>query len=132
MGMEKSENSGFLPHDLLLGLLPLLLLAEVLLWVFYLPLGLHGAADFRSFYTGAYMVRTGHASELYNFDVQMRFHRQLVPEASQVSVTMNHPAFEEILFLGLSKLRYRTAFWIFFSVNILLLWFALHSLGPRI
>lgn len=120
----------FWPHDLVLGLTPFLLVIQALICFFYLPLGLRGAADFRSFYTGAYMVRTGHAGELYDFETQMRFHRQLLPEAAGTSVTMNHPAFEELLFLPLSLLPYRAAFWSFFAVNLGLLAVSLRLLAP--
>lgn len=118
------------PHDLALGLTPFLLVIQAVIWFFYLPLGPRGLADFRSFYTGAYMIRTGHAGELYDFETQMRFHRLLLPEAALTSVTMNHPAFEELIFLPLSLLQYRTAFWVFFAVNLVVLVVSLRLLWP--
>jgi glycosyl transferase family 87 len=118
------------PQDLILGLLPLLLVIQALIWYFYLPLGLHGVADFRQLYTGGYMIRTGHASELYDYDAQMRFQAQLVPEAALVRLLITHPAFEELLFVPLSVLSYRTAFWTFFVVNLALLAASLRLLWP--
>jgi len=124
------EGARFWPHDLVLGLTPFLLVIQALIWFFYLPMGLRGVADFRSFYTGAYMIRTGHAGELYDFETQMRFHRDLLPEAAKISVTMNHPAFEELFFLPLSFLPYRVAFWTFFAVNLMVLAVSLRLLWP--
>ena len=128
---RESRPAKFWPHDLVFGLAPFVLVIQALIWFFYLPLGLRGVADFRSFYTGAYMIRTGHGGELYDFETQMRFHRQLLPEAAaRSSVTMNHPAYEELLFLPLSMLPYRAAFWIFFTVNLGLLAVSLRLLWP--
>lgn len=99
----------------------------------FLPLGLHAKADFRQLYTGGYMIRTGHAAELYDFDAQMRFQQQLFPEAFAAGrLLITHPAFEELIFVPLSLLPYRSAFWIFFAINISALALALRLLWPRI
>jgi hypothetical protein len=128
---RESRPAKFWPHDLVFALTPFLLVLQALIWFFYLPLGLRGVADFRSYYTGAYMIRTGHGGELYDFETQMRYHRQLLPDAAaKSSVTMNHPAFEELIFLPLSLLPYRAAFWIFFAVNLGLLAVSLRLLWP--
>src|SRR4051812_23472750 len=42
-------------------------------WIFFLPSAIQGRADFRQLYTAGYMVRTGHATELYDYAAQMRF-----------------------------------------------------------
>jgi hypothetical protein len=69
----------FWPHDVVLGLLPLLIGFEILLWTVYLPLETRGFADFRQLYTGGYILRTGHAAELYDYDTQQRLEETLVP-----------------------------------------------------
>ncbi len=127
----RTQNS-FWPHDLFFGLLIFLLLAQAVIWWIYLPLGLRGGADFRQLYTGGYMLRTGHAQELYDFEAQQRFQTQLVPQASRIRLLITHPAFEELLFLPLSWLPYRTAFWIFFVVNCALVWLCLELLKPKL
>jgi hypothetical protein len=106
----------FWPHDLVLGLLPLLIGFEVLLWTVYLPLEARGIADFRVFYTGGYMLRTGHAAELYDYDTQQRFEETVVP-ARLLFVHLSHPAFEVLLFVPLSLLTYRVAYWVFMAFN---------------
>jgi hypothetical protein len=126
------RSIGFWPLDLALGLLPFTLVAEALVWAIYLPLGLNGFADFRQLYTGGYMIRTGNAALLYDFDAQMRFQDQLFPAASQMVLLITHPAFEEMAFVPLSLLSYRTAFWIFFAINVAALAAALRLLWRRI
>lgn len=99
---ENSENCQrkFWPLELALGLLPFSLLMQVVVWAIYLPFGLHAIADFRSLYTGGYMVRTGHAYELFDFDAQMKFQTVFFPQAVKTSRSIaNHPAYEELLSL---------------------------------
>lgn len=63
----------FWPHDLLFRLLPLLAADQLLLAFIYVPLALRGFDDFRPLFTGRYIIRTGHAAELYDYDTQERF-----------------------------------------------------------
>ncbi len=107
----------FWPHDLILGLLPLILSAQALLWAAYLPEGLRGIADFRQLYSGGYMIRTGHAKELYNYHAQRQFEEALVPVGVHLTLPVNHLAFEELLFVPLSWFSYRTAYWTFLAFN---------------
>jgi glycosyl transferase family 87 len=104
-------------HDLILGLFPLLIGFEVLLWTVYLPLGIRGIADFRQFYTGGYMIRTGHARELYDHDIPLRLEESLVPVGAHFLLSITHPAFEELLFVPLSLLSYRGAYFVFMAFN---------------
>src|SRR5262245_26317431 len=64
---------------LLLVLLPLSLLAQFVLWAEFLPGAIAGSADFRHLYIAGYMVRTGHASQLYDYSAQKTFQSQLIP-----------------------------------------------------
>jgi Glycosyltransferase family 87 len=111
----------FWPHELVLGLLPLLIGFEVLLWTVYLPLETRGIADFRQLYTGGYILRTGHAAELYDYDTQQRLEETLVPVGLHFTQPINHLAFEELLFVPLSLLAYRVAYWVFMAFNVALL-----------
>jgi hypothetical protein len=107
----------FWPHDLILGLLPLLLGFQMLVAIVYVPMALRGLADFRQLYVGGYMIRTGHAAELYDYDTQQRFEETVVPVGAHFLLPINHLAFEELLLAPLSLLSYRTAYWVFMAFN---------------
>jgi Glycosyltransferase family 87 len=92
----------------------------VLLAIVYVPAALRGFDDFRQLYTGGYIIRTGHAAELYDYDTERRFEEQLVPTGLHFTLPINHPAFEELLFVPLSLLTYRAAYWVFLACNGLL------------
>jgi hypothetical protein len=83
------------PHDLVLGLLPLLIGFEVLLAILYMPPALRGLDDFRQLYVGGYMIRAGHATELYDYDSQQRFEETVVPVGTHLPLIISHLAFEE-------------------------------------
>ena len=100
----------FWPYDLILWLLPVILVLQIAIWSVFLPNGgLKGIADFRPFYTGGYMIRTGHRKELCNYDAQKRFEDALVPVDITFMLPIIHLPFEELLFLPLSLFSYRTA-----------------------
>jgi Glycosyltransferase family 87 len=122
----------FWPHDLILGLLPLLLGFEVLLWTVYLPLGTRGIADFRQFYTGGYMLRMGQAKRLYDYDKAVSLEETLVPvgQDTHFLLSITHPAFEYLLFVPSSLFSYRAAYWIFMVFNFALLALSLWLLRP--
>jgi Glycosyltransferase family 87 len=111
----------FWPHDLALGLLPLLIGFEVLMAFVYVPPALRGLDDFRQLYVGGYMIRTGHARELYDYDTQQRFEDTVVPVRIPKPLLISHLAYEELLFVPLSVLTYKVAYWIFMVFNIALL-----------
>lgn len=120
----------FWPRELLLGLLPLLLGFEILFWAIYLPLGLRGVADFRQLYTGGYMLRTGHAAEIYDYDSQRSFEEKLIPLRLN-TLPVNHLAFEELLFVPFSLLPYGPAYLAFIACNATLLIVCLRLLRDR-
>jgi hypothetical protein len=101
-------------------LIPLLLAANILVSLIYFPLGLSGFADFRQLYTGGYMIRTGLAHEIYDYDKQQETEEALVPMRSGLHflLPITHLAFEEVLFAPLSIFSYRVAFCIFLVVNL--------------
>jgi Glycosyltransferase family 87 len=104
-------------HDLVLGLLPLLIGFEVLLAFLYVPPALHGLDDFRQLYVGGYMIRTGHARELYDYDTQQRFQDTVVPVGKHNPLITSHLAYEELLFVPLSLFPYKVAYWMFMAFN---------------
>ncbi|HET9406617.1 MAG TPA: glycosyltransferase family 87 protein [Candidatus Sulfotelmatobacter sp.] len=107
----------FWPHDLILGLLPLILCAQAFIAAAQLPQTVRGIADFRQLYAGGYMVRTGHAAELYDYEAQRNFEDKIAPLEKSLIFPINHLAFEEVLFVPFSFFSYRTAFWLFFVFN---------------
>jgi Glycosyltransferase family 87 len=107
----------FWPYDLALGLLPLLVGLELLLAFLYVPPALHGLDDFRQLYVGGYMIRTGHSRELYDYDTQQRFQDTVVPVGKHDPLIISHLAYEELLFVPLSLLTYKVAYWMFMAFN---------------
>jgi hypothetical protein len=131
-GAKTLRAKKFWPHDVLLGLLPLLLGFQVLVAIVYVPMALRGLADFRQLYTGGYMIRTGHAAELYDYDKQQSLEEALVPVEGRFPLPINHPAFEELLFVPLSLLTYRVAYWVFVAFNGALLVLCVSLLRHRL
>lgn len=60
-------------RDLLLGLSPLLLGAQILLLTAFLPTAPRGQVDFGAFYIGGYMLRTGLGHRLYDYALEKHF-----------------------------------------------------------
>jgi hypothetical protein len=118
---EVAESGRFWPQDLILGLLPFLVAFQLLFAVTYLPQGLRGFSDFRQLYSGAYIVRTGHAVEIYNYDAQQLVEETLVPVGEHYVLPINHLAYEELLLAPLSFLSYRNAYLVFLTFNAILL-----------
>jgi hypothetical protein len=120
------------PRVLVLRLLPLLVAHQILLAILYVPLALQGFDDFRQLYTGGYMVRTGHAAQLYDYDTQQRFEELLIPTGLHFTLPINHLAFEELLFVPLSLFTYKVAYWVFMAFNGTLLILCVRLLGQRL
>jgi hypothetical protein len=102
---------------LALGVPPYLVAIHMWTWVLTLPVFLSGRADFRPVYTAGYMVRTGHAQQLYDYDVQKQFQDKLISR-EELALPFLNPAYHAILFAPLSLLKYRTAYFAFLTVNL--------------
>jgi hypothetical protein len=100
--------------DFLLGISPILLAAQLMGWLTFFPSALHGHADFRQLYAAGYMVRTGHASELYNYRAQQTFQDTLVGN-DEPALPFIRPAYQALLFVPFSLLPYRTAYLAFLA-----------------
>ena len=100
-------------------------------WIFILPAILNGHSDFRQLYTAGYMLEAGQRHSLYDYDAQIAFQSALVgPE--QIALPFNHLAYEALVFAPLSRLSYRLAFFVFLSINLLLLWLSYRLLRPQL
>src|SRR6185312_13312981 len=113
--------------DLLLGILPLLVAVQLLGWLSFFPSALRGHADFRQLYAAGYMVRTGHASELYDARAQQQFQNALVGNDER-ALPFIRPAYQALLFVPFSLLPYRSAYLAFLAVNLALLALAFRAL----
>ncbi|HET9406616.1 MAG TPA: glycosyltransferase family 87 protein [Candidatus Sulfotelmatobacter sp.] len=122
----------FWPHDLLLGLMPLVLCAQLFIGAAQLPQATRGIADFRQLYAGGFMIRTGHAAELYDYEAQRKFEDRIAPLEKSRILPINHFAFEELLFVPFSFFPYKTAYWLFFVFNFGLLGLSLRFLKRRL
>jgi len=83
-----------------------------------------GLSDFASFYTAAEILRDGRGYQLYDLNLQETVERSVMPEAVKERggfLPFNHPAFEAAVFLPLTVFSFQTAFRIWFSINIGLL-----------
>jgi hypothetical protein len=83
-----------------------------------------GLSDFSSFYTAAEILHAGRGHQLYDLNLQETVQRSVMPEAVRERggiLPYNHPAFEAVVFLPLIVFSLHTAFWIWFSINIGLL-----------
>jgi Glycosyltransferase family 87 len=100
-------------------------------WIFFLPAAMHGRADFRQLYTAGYMIRTGHSGELYDFAAQQRFQDAVVsPQLSPLPFI--RPAYQALLFYPFSFVSYKTAYFFFLALNVVLLGLSFRMLRPRL
>jgi Glycosyltransferase family 87 len=116
---------------LALGVTAYLIGIHLWTWVFWLPTFLGGRADFRQLYTAGYMVRIGHARQLYDLDAQLHFQR-LVVGPGDVPLPFIRPAFEALLFAPFSFLHYRAAYFTFLIINVALLAICFRLLRARL
>src|SRR6266436_5773843 len=74
-----------------------------------LPLGRSGRVDFRHLYTAGYMVRVGHAADVYDYTLYEKFQNELVGPA-QGALPFNHLAYEALFYVPFSLLSYQHAY----------------------
>jgi hypothetical protein len=77
-------------------------------------------ADFRMFYAGGYMVRTGQAPQIYDRQKTDATEEEMAGHGG-ADLPFNHPAYEALLFAVLSLLPYKAAFGLFSGINLVLL-----------
>lgn len=90
--------------------------------------GSRGIADFRHLYTSGYMVRTGQGHDLYNYDRELHWQDALVGPGP--AIPFDHLAYEALLFVPFSLLKYSTAYFVFAGLNALLLGIAARLFRP--
>jgi Glycosyltransferase family 87 len=96
-----------------------LVLVQLGVCVLSMPTAMRGAADFRQLYTAGYMVRSGHAHELYDYEASGRIQDSVV-SATGGTLPFNHLAYEALFFAPFSWLGFRAAYIVFLIVNLAL------------
>src|SRR5271156_2244818 len=97
-----------------------LFLAQVVVVLLGVPSAIRGGAVFRCMYIAGYLVRSGEAHHLYDEAINRRVQNELVSRDDATGV-MDSPAYEALLFVPLSFVKYRTAYILFFATNLALL-----------
>jgi hypothetical protein len=116
-------------RGLALGIPAILLGIQISGWIGILPAITHRHSDFRQLYTAAYMIRSGHRHEIYDYAKQKAFQDTLAsPE--QIALPFLRPAYQALLFVPLSYLPYPRAFLTFLAVNVALLAISYRLLRP--
>ena len=69
------------------------------------------------FYVGALIVRSNHAAELYDFELQRRLQTELLHIRPEEWLPYNHTPFELLLFLPFARLSYVHAFYLWLVVS---------------
>jgi Glycosyltransferase family 87 len=97
-----------------------LFIVQLALLYFYVPIALRGRTDFRHLYIAGYMVRSGNAHQLFDYDAGGQFQNTLV-SSSVWTLPFNHLAYEALFFAPFSLLPFRSAYLGFFCLNLVLL-----------
>ena len=129
-GVTTSRTAKYL-RDFLLGILPIMFGAQLFGWIAFFPQALHGNSDFRQLYTAAYMIRTGHGHELYDYQAQKEFQDTLVSR-EELALPFIRPAYQAVAMVPFSLFRYRTAYLLFLALNLGLVALCFSLLKPHI
>lgn len=115
-------------RSILFAGLGLLLIMQVAICVAGARLGSDGRSDFRQLYAAGYMVRTGHAAQIYDYDIATAYQERVVGPGDPLP--FDHLAYEAILFAPLSFFGFKTAYFIFFAINFAVLVLAIWLFNP--
>jgi hypothetical protein len=98
-------------------------------WTGFVHIIADGHGDFRQLYTAGYMVRSGHAHELYEYSAQKRFQDERISR-EQIALPFNHLAHEALLYAPFSLARYQVGYCGFLALNIAVLALSYRLLRP--
>ena len=110
-------------------LVAVLLLCEALACFVGAKPSLEGKVDLRPFYAAGAIVRSGQASRLYDYDYQRQVQDARVGQRAG-ALPFLYPPFAALLFVPLSLLPYRDAFFVQVAANLALLFGASLLLRP--
>src|SRR6266566_795805 len=116
-----------------MGLPAIMIGLQLSAWIgfFLLPSAILGRADFRHLYTAGYMVRTGQATKLYDYETEKALQSTLVSPGT-IALPFNHLDYEALLFVPFSLVRYPIAYFLFMGFNLALLGIAFRLLLPAL
>ncbi len=116
-----------------MGLPAIMIGLQLSAWIgfFLLPSAILGRADFRHLYTAGYMVRSGQASKLYDYETEKALQSRLVSPGT-IALPFNHLAYEALLFVPFSLVRYPIAYFMFMGFNVALLGVAFRLMLPAL
>ena len=117
---DNQTNTSKRSLEVILGLLPLILGVQLMVWVVYLPSALHGNADFRNCYSSGILLTNGHGSQIYNYEMQRDVQNSSISQTT-IGMPYVHPPYEVLLFVPLSLLSYRGAFLLWLAANLFFL-----------
>jgi len=81
----------------------------------------NGYQDFTIFYTGARLLRTGQASNLYDLGTQYRMQQSFTNVPTRLGpLPFNHPPFEAFFFIPLTFLTYWPAYLLWTTLNLMM------------
>jgi hypothetical protein len=104
-----------------------LLILNIIIGAVQFHSALQGKTDFRTFYTTGHMLRTGDA--IYDYGAENSAQSALVsPNAN--ALPFLSPPYAALLFVPLSLVSYRTAYFIFFALNLGFCALALYLMRP--
>jgi len=115
----------------ILGLLPLVLGFQLIIWIAYLPTALRGRADFRNLYAAGLMIRQGMGHRLYDYDLQKKIENQHISEETALLPYVHLP-YEALLFVALSLLSYQKAYVFWLGINLTVLFACFLLLRERL
>ncbi len=109
-----------------------LLVLQVTTCIGVLPFVRNGSIDLRPYYTAGYLLRTGDAAHIYDYQTERRLQNTLVGPDASTTLLMFAPPYTALLFAPLSLVPFKTAFLIFFVTNLLLLALTIVIMRPQL
>src|SRR5215467_11542772 len=130
-GVVPTREMPYYVKALAMGIPAILIGIQISAWIIFLsfPDAIWTRADFRDIYTSGYMVRSGHAYQLYDLEIQRQFQNQLVSERTSL-LAFDHLAYETFLFVPFSYFPYPAAYFAFMAWNAALFVLAFVVLKP--
>jgi hypothetical protein len=93
-----------------------------------------GLPDFSIFYTAGQIVHQGRGADLYDGKLQEQEQRSFSPlgiERRGSILPYNHPPFEAVLFVPFARVSYLSAYFLWFAINVALLFSLPYVLRPH-
>lgn len=126
---RSSSESRYAVRAMAMGIAAIMLGLQISAWVGFVPVIRDGHPDFRQLYTAGYMLRTGAARQIYDYDSEFDFQNRVVSPAGN-ALPFNHLAYEALIFAPLSILPFHAAYLVFLAENLALLYFVFRALSP--